>query len=167
MTLHKKYNTEAQAFAAFYGGKSGKNGQEEKLEIEEKPHAQDIYPTKSPSFSLLHRHQKNVPRCEVPHPSTHKIVPRKTTYLKWIIQIYSKPSLSLLKSNSQNHVSSSSSLPSPTPPPHSSATPSLGPRSIPTSHVVFPFFLKNKSSEHGSYLSYRNHGGGRPRRACG
>ena len=118
MTLHKKYNTEAQAFAAFYGGKSGKNGQE-KLEIEEKPDAQDIYPTKSPSFSLLNPHQKNVPRCDIPHPSTHKIVPRKTTSLKWIIQIYSKPSLSLLTQIQWpgSRVSSSSSLSSPTPVP--------------------------------------------------
>jgi hypothetical protein len=100
VTLHKKDNTEAQAFTAFYGGMSGKNGQEEKLEIEEKPDAQDIYPTNSPSFSLLNPYQKSPPLMS---PSTNKIVPRKTTSLKWIIQIYSKPSLSLLKSNGQNH----------------------------------------------------------------
>jgi len=69
VTLHKKYNTEAQAFAAFYGGKSGKNGQE-KLEIEEKPDAQNIYRTKSPSFSLLNPHQKTSPAEKSPsiHP---------------------------------------------------------------------------------------------------
>jgi hypothetical protein len=77
VTLHNKYNTEAQAFAAFYGGKSGKNGQEEKLETAEKPDAQDIYPTNSPSFSLLNPHQKTSPAEKSPiHPPT-KLYPEK------------------------------------------------------------------------------------------